>query len=84
MKLAPLSRIVSAAALLLGAAIPSTACAQAGAGDVTAFENVTIIPMTDERALPGHTVVVQGDRIVAVGPSGSVAVPGLSASFQVL
>lgn len=75
MKLAPLFRIVSAAVLLLGASVPSTACAQAGAGDVTAFENVTVIPMTDERAFPGHTVVVQGDRIVAVGPSGSVAVP---------
>jgi imidazolonepropionase-like amidohydrolase len=75
MKLAPLSRIVSAAALLLGAAVPSTACAQGGADDVTAFENVTVIPMTEERALPGHTVVVRGDRIIAVGPSGSVAVP---------
>ena len=73
MKLA-LSRAVSAAALLLGAALPSAACAQPADG-VTAFENVTVIPMDSERALPGHTVVVQGDRIVAVGPAASVTVP---------
>lgn len=63
------------AALLLSAIVPSAACAQS-ATEVTAFENVTVIPMDAERSLPGHTVVVQGDRIVAVGPSGSVAVPG--------
>ncbi len=75
MKLASLCRAISAAALLLGAVLPPATCAQSADG-VTAFENVTVIPMTDERALPGHTVVVQGDRIVAVGPSASVAVPG--------
>ncbi len=68
-------RVLSAAALLLGAAVPSAACAQPAAGDVTAFVDVTVIPMDTERALPGHTVVVNGDRIVAVGPSASVAVP---------
>lgn len=67
-------RILPAAALLLSAMIPSAACAQ-GADQVTAFENVTVIPMTDQRALPGHTVLVRGDRIVAVGPAASVAVP---------
>jgi imidazolonepropionase-like amidohydrolase len=67
-------RILTAAALLLGAMIPSAACAQ-GADQVTAFENVTVIPMTDQRALAGHTVLVRGDRIVAVGPAASVAVP---------
>jgi len=74
MKLARLCRALPAAALLLGGAIPSAAYAQSADG-VTAFENVTVIPMTDERALPGHTVLVRGDRIVAVGPSASVAVP---------
>lgn len=69
-----LSCALSAAALLLGAALPSTACAQAAA-DAVAFENVTVVPMDSERALPGHTVVVQGDRIVAVGPAASVTVP---------
>jgi hypothetical protein len=74
MKLLRLCRAIPAAALLLGAVLPPAACAQS-AGDVTAFENVTVIPMDSERSLRGHTVLVQGDRIVAVGPSASVAVP---------
>ncbi|HYR11963.1 MAG TPA: amidohydrolase family protein [Longimicrobium sp.] len=75
MKLLRLCRAIPAAALLLGAVLPPAACAQSADG-VTAFENVTVIPMDSERSLPGHTVLVQGDRIVAVGPSASVAVPG--------
>ncbi len=74
MKPIRLSRALSAAALLLGVVLPSAACAQPAA-DVIAFENVTVIPMTDDRPLSGHTVLVQGDRIVAVGPAASVAVP---------
>ncbi|WP_412068625.1 amidohydrolase family protein [Rubrivirga sp. IMCC43871] len=42
----------------------------------TAVEHVTVIPMDGaERALADHTVVVSGGRIVAVGPSGEVAIP---------
>jgi hypothetical protein len=74
MKLACLCRAVPAV-LLLGAALPSAACAQS-ADAVTAFVDVTVVPMDAERTLPGHTVLVQGDRIIAVGPSASVAVPG--------
>lgn len=74
MKLDRLCRALSAAALLLGVAAPSSACAQSADG-VTAFVDVTVIPMDTERALPGHTVLVQGDRIVAVGPTASVTVP---------
>ncbi|HEX6909322.1 MAG TPA: amidohydrolase family protein [Longimicrobium sp.] len=75
MKLLPPCRVLAAAAFLLGAALPSAACAQPGGGEVTAFVDVTVIPMDTERSLPGHTVVVRGDRIVAVGPGASVAVP---------
>lgn len=75
MNLAALSRARFAAALLLGAAVPSAARAQTAADALTAFVDVTVIPMDTERALPRHTVLVQGDRIVAVGPSASVAVP---------
>jgi imidazolonepropionase-like amidohydrolase len=75
MKLLRLCRAIPAAAPLLLAVVPPAACAQS-ASDVTAFENVTVIPMDSERSLRGHTVLVQGDRIVAVGPSVSVAVPG--------
>jgi len=73
MKLAHPLRIVCAA-LAAGAVVPAAACAQP-ASDATAFVNVTVVPMDSERALPGHTVLVQGDRIVAVGPAASVAVP---------
>lgn len=42
---------------------------------VTAFTNVTVIPVETEGALRGQTVVVRGDRIEAVGPVGLVPVP---------
>lgn len=42
---------------------------------VTAFVNVSVIPMDRERVLPRQTVVVQGDRIVALGPADRVRVP---------
>lgn len=42
---------------------------------VTAFVDVTVIPMDRERRLPGQTVVVRGDRIVALGPVARVEVP---------
>lgn len=42
---------------------------------VTAFVNVSVVPMDAERVLPNHTVVIQGEQIAAVGPLGDVAVP---------
>ena len=59
--------------LLLGLAAAGPALAQDPG--ITAFTGVTVIPMDRERALPDQSVIVQGDRIVAVGPSGSVRVP---------
>ena len=41
----------------------------------TAFVGVTVIPMDSERLLRGHTVVVRGQRIIAVGPAADVEVP---------
>lgn len=63
---------------LLLAAAP--ACAQAPAPPpappgVTAFVDVNVLPMDTSRVLRGQTVVVRGDRIEAVGPVASVAVP---------
>ncbi len=43
--------------------------------DRLAFVDVTVIPMDSERTLPGHTVLVEGDRIVAVGPTAQVEIP---------
>ena len=42
---------------------------------VIAFVNVTVIPMDRERTLPGQTVLVRGDRIVAMGPRSRIKVP---------
>ena len=42
---------------------------------VTAFVNVTVIPMTGDTVLSDHTVVVSGKTICAVGPSDSTPVP---------
>jgi imidazolonepropionase-like amidohydrolase len=42
---------------------------------VTAFVDVTVVPMDRERSLPGQTVLVRGDRIVEVGPASGVKVP---------
>lgn len=60
--------IVCATLLLCGP--PVTA-----ADSVVAFVDVTVIPMDRQRAIRGQTVVVRGDRIVAIGPSGQVKVP---------
>ncbi len=42
---------------------------------VTAFVDVTVVPMDRERKLTGQTVIVRGDRIVEIGPTGKVKVP---------
>ena len=41
-----------------------------------AFTDVTVVPMDRERRVPGQTVVVENGRITALGPAGSVTVPG--------
>ena len=40
-----------------------------------AFVGVRVLPMDSARALADQTVIVRGDRIVAMGPSGSIDVP---------
>ena len=62
--------------LLVLALSVQVACAQTPqATPPVVFENVTVVPVDTERALENHTVVVEGDRIVAVGPNGAVDVP---------
>jgi imidazolonepropionase-like amidohydrolase len=48
---------------------------QQAAEEPIAFVNVNVVPMDRERVLERHTVLVQGDRIIAVGPSGSIDMP---------
>jgi imidazolonepropionase-like amidohydrolase len=43
---------------------------------VTAFVNVHVVPLDREQVRTNQTVVVRGDRIVAIGPAGSTQVPG--------
>lgn len=40
-----------------------------------AFVGVNVVPMDSERVLENQTVVVKGDRIAALGPRDTVAVP---------
>jgi imidazolonepropionase-like amidohydrolase len=42
---------------------------------VTAFVDVTVVPIDRERVLEHQTVLVTGDRITALGPNASVHVP---------
>jgi imidazolonepropionase-like amidohydrolase len=44
-------------------------------GSAVAFLDVTVLPMDCERLLPHQTVVVAGERIVAVGPVEEIPVP---------
>ena len=43
--------------------------------DAIAFERVRVLPMDSARALADQTVLVRGDRIAAMGPSGSIDIP---------
>ena len=42
---------------------------------VIVFERVSVIPMDRERVLADQTVVVRGDRILAIGASAQVEIP---------
>lgn len=41
----------------------------------TAFVQVNVIPMDTETVLENQTVIVEGDRITAIGPADAVTVP---------
>lgn len=73
------SRIPFLVFLLLG--IP-VGFAQTGAdpaeeddASVVAFVNVAVVSMKDEATLQGQTVVIRGERIVAIGPVETLSVP---------
>jgi imidazolonepropionase-like amidohydrolase len=53
----------------------SVAPAAADTTRSVAFTDVTVVPMDRERLLEHQTVLVQGDRIAAIGPVDSVRVP---------
>ncbi len=49
---------------------------------VTAFVDVSVIPMDRERVLEHQTVIVRGDRIAEIGPSARVRVPAGAARVE--
>jgi imidazolonepropionase-like amidohydrolase len=63
---------VSALAL---AVLLATSPASASTDSTFAIVDVTVIPMDRERVFPHTTVVVRGDRIVALGPAAGVTMP---------
>ena len=74
----PRNRLLLLAGLLLGLLIgpgqrPDLVWAQES--HTTAFVNVNVIPMTTEAVLENKTVLVEGDRITALGPAAEVTVP---------
>jgi imidazolonepropionase-like amidohydrolase len=76
-----MSRLRSPAALAALAVCSSISCGAtqkprvtAWVGDV-AFVDVTVVPMDRDGVLPHHTVLVRGDKIVAVEPTSAVALP---------
>jgi len=42
---------------------------------VIAFQNVNLVPMTDDKIVKNQTVLVKGKRIIEIGPSKRIAVP---------
>ena len=74
----PVIALMLAAACSASDSAPETtagAVVPAAAQRVTAFLGVDVIPMDREEVLRNQTVLVRGDRIVAVGPHSSVRVP---------
>ncbi|HJR33884.1 MAG TPA: amidohydrolase family protein [Gemmatimonadales bacterium] len=43
---------------------------------VTVIEHVTVLPMDGRDSLPDHSVVVRGESIERVAPSGTIRIPG--------
>jgi imidazolonepropionase-like amidohydrolase len=69
--------IIALATLVQGAQTRSPALQQFISVDapVIAITNVTLIDGTGGLVKPGHTVVIRGNKIAAVGPAGSTTVP---------
>ena len=42
---------------------------------ITAFKNVHLVPMTEEKIVENQTVLVKGDRIFKIGPADKVEIP---------
>ncbi len=56
-------------------AVPVQAQGQQNQPAVTAFVNVNVVPMDEDRVLRNYTVIVEQGRVMEMGPAGRVAVP---------
>ncbi len=65
---------IVAGGLLIVSAIGAPGRPSSGATEI-AFVHVNVLPMTSDRVLEDHTVIVRGDRIAEIGPSARVTVP---------
>jgi len=62
--------------ILLSISLILTACSSDPSQDpITVFTNVNVIPMDSEQILMDQTVIIDGDRIVDVVPSGGITLP---------
>ncbi len=79
---ARLTATVAGLALLVGAAraqdaspAPTTALRDLPAAGPVAFVDVSVVPMDRQRVLAHQTVVVDGGRVVALGPASAARIP---------
>jgi hypothetical protein len=49
--------------------------ASSGTDQVTAFVDVNLIPMAENKVMPGQTILIRGGEIVQIGPVDEVRVP---------
>jgi hypothetical protein len=70
-RLAALALVLTLSALLAGVLTSRGE----NEGPVTAFVNVNLVPMSEEKVVENQTVLVQGRQIVAIGPADQVSVP---------
>ncbi len=66
---------VAHAAALGMTAVPVQGQGQQNQPTVTAFVNVNVVPMDEERVLRNYTVIVEQGRVMEMGPAGRVTVP---------
>lgn len=83
----PRMRILAHCAALLGfapSALPQTTAPQDGSAPErevaaapahTAILGAHVLPMDGDRVLESHTVLIRGERILALGPDGTIVIP---------
>ncbi len=75
--LAPMAALLLVSPLAAQRPVPGSAAAEYAiiATEAVALTGVTLIDGTGSEARPGQTVVIEGNRIVAVGSDGEVQIP---------